>query len=90
MGDEGDQEKYITKRASTMGGAEGDKFYARCAWSTYYNGEGNRIDEMDWNRIMRGFKQIFKEYPDEVEARIALLQLAISFGHKDDANNMEW
>lgn len=94
MGDEGDNVNYSTKRSDTIGGAQGDKLFARFAWFYYNNGGVERVfnaeNPMDWDRIKRGFKQLFKEYPDEVEARIAFLTLALGGNHPDDARNMEW
>ncbi len=94
LGTQGDQQNYINKRADTTGGAQGDKLYARFAWRFFENGESKKVfgnkRHMDWNRIKRGFKQIFKEYPDEVEARIAYLRLCFTGDHEDDARNIEW
>ncbi len=94
LGAKGDQENYINKRADTIGGAQGDKFYARFAWRFFDNGEHSKVfgrtRHMDWNRIKRGFKQLFKEYPDEAEARIAFLQLALTGNHEEDVRNTDW
>lgn len=74
--------------------AQGDQFYALFAWFYYNNGGSSRVfnaeSPMDWERIKRGFKQLFKQYPDEVEVRIAFLTLALGGDHPDDARNMEW
>ncbi len=94
MGEEGDQQNYVNKRADTTGGVQGDKLYARFAWRYYDYGERSKVfgkrRHMDWNRIKRGFNQIFKEYPDEVEARLAFFQLALAGNHDDDAKNIDW
>lgn len=94
LGEPGEQHAFIKKRADTIGGAQGDKFYARVACYQFLHSDSERVvgkgSEYEWPRIKRGFKQIFKEFPDEVEARIAFLRLALSGDHDDDARNMEW
>lgn len=93
MGAEGDQQRYINKRAASMGGAQGDVLYARCAWYFYEGDQAYKVfgeKPMDWERIKRGFRQIFKDYPKESAARLAFIQLALNGDHDDDAVNMEW
>ena len=92
LGKPGEQKAYITKRCDTVGGAEGDKLYARFAWHYFYHSSGDQPYHGDgqfkWDRIKRGFKQIFKEYPDDVEARIAFMQLALDRDDEDAARNV--
>lgn len=94
LGESGEQQEFINKRADTIGGAQGDKFYARVASYMFHHDEKERVigkhAGFEWERIKRGFKQIFKEYPDQVEARIAYLRLAITGDHLDDAKNIDW
>ncbi|PZM80347.1 MAG: hypothetical protein DKT66_13870 [Candidatus Melainabacteria bacterium] len=94
LGEPGEQQAFIKKRADTIGGAQGDKFYARIAFYEFDHGDQEEVvgkgSEYDYPRIKRGFQQIFKDYPDAVEARIAFLRLAFSGEHIDDAKNMEW
>lgn len=94
LGEPGEQQTYIKKRADTISGAQGDKFYARIAFYEFDNSDQEDVvgkgSEYDYPRIKRGFLQIFKDFPDAVEARIAFLRLALTSEHIDDAKNMEW
>lgn len=92
LGQPGEQKAFITKRCDTVGGANGDKLYARFAWNYFFKGSDaepyHHDGKFDWDRIKRGFKQIFKEFPDDVEARIAFLRLALDQDDEDAARNV--
>lgn len=93
LGREGENLKYIEKRADTLGGAEGDKFYAQIAWFLYDDfGEGDELfgsgGKLKWERVERGFKQIFKEFPNDNEARIAFINLAFRADEEDAARHV--
>ena len=89
LGDPGEQQKYVNNKADTIGGAQGDKFYARFAWHYFENHEAYKLfgkrGGFSWDRVEKGFRQIFKEFPDEKEARIAFLRLALFAGKENDA-----
>ncbi len=72
---------YVNRRASALGGDEGNKFYARLvAYEFEYGGSYrhpfSKETGFSWERTKKGFEQIFKDYPSCVEARISYLSLA--------------
>jgi hypothetical protein len=92
MGTPKENWNYIVKRADTLGGAQGDKFFARIAWHVYDNVESperyfGKNGKYKWPRIQRGFKQIFKEFPNDPEARIAFITLALVSDEEDAAKH---
>lgn len=90
VGRNGEKDEYVHKRADTIGGAQGDKFYAQMAWHIYVDlDDGKRLfgkrGKYNWDRVERGFKQIFKEFPDNNEARVAFIRLAFQADREDAA-----
>lgn len=70
--------RYITTQADTVGGAAGD---ARFAMLTKHLLELQPLDfegpnSAQWARVKRGFKQILKERPSDMQARIAFFMMA--------------
>jgi hypothetical protein len=92
LGREGESHKYLQQRADTLGGAEGDKFYAQVVWYIHndtdeevqFEGE----ESFSWDRVARGFKEIFREFPDDNEARIAFINLAYRADKTDAARRV--
>jgi hypothetical protein len=84
-GETDDVKKYIEKRSNTIGGAQGDKLYAQLVWSLFDDDKEVSFEdnEYSWKRVKAGFQQIFKEYPKEMEARIAYLRLALETDDHD-------
>lgn len=86
LGEEIDRIEYVTKRSDSLGGAEGDKFYARIAWDFFDTTNKQNAGEkrrFEWERTKRGFNAIIKEYPDVMDARIGLLTIANSEGDEE-------
>ncbi|MBC7996750.1 MAG: hypothetical protein IAF58_02340, partial [Leptolyngbya sp.] len=80
-GESDDVRKYIEKRSNTVGGANGDKLYAQLTWCRFDDAEDVSFEGSDaysWKRVKAGFAHILKEFPNEMEARIAYLQMALS------------
>ncbi len=60
------------------------------AWHIYVDlDDGKRLfgkrGKYNWDRVERGFKQIFKEFPDNNEARVAFIRLAFQADREDAA-----
>jgi hypothetical protein len=77
--------KYIKARSDAISGKEGDVEYARLVWNNQ-----DKIDNLfgkdspiKWKRVKAGFKQIFAEYPHEMEARIGFMQLTFDSNDSD-------
>ena len=76
-GESGEVESFITKRADSIPGAKGDELYAQLIWSG-----ADSLDNLftpksplKWSRVQAGFKQIFKDFPDNMEARVVYLKM---------------
>lgn len=75
-GEPGEAESYILTRSDTIGGAKGDELYAQLVWWNM-----NYLDDLfhgspiKFARVKEGFKQIFKDFPGELKARLAYLRL---------------
>ena len=80
FGEPGDVEKFVKTRSDAISGKKGDMEYARLVWNNQ-----DKMDDLftpkspiEWVRVKAGFKQIFAEYPHDMEARIAFMQLTFT------------
>ncbi|PZM79224.1 MAG: hypothetical protein DKT66_22355 [Candidatus Melainabacteria bacterium] len=79
LGEKIDRIAYAKKRADSMGGSEGDKYYARMAFEFFddcYGSDADSKDHFDWDKVKTGFASIIKDFPNELEARIAFITIA--------------
>ncbi len=85
-GNDHDAEDYITSRSDALGGVRGDQEYARLVWWAEDNLPNHfKSKSIKWERVKAGFKQIFKEFPAAMEAKIAYIKLAVLFGDDESA-----
>ncbi len=77
-GEEYDTEKYIEKRATEIGGVKGDLARARMAWknSKHLNNAWTAESPMKWVDVKRGFNEMFKQYPNDIDARLAYMNIS--------------
>ncbi|MDQ5967882.1 MAG: hypothetical protein QG625_4039 [Cyanobacteriota bacterium erpe_2018_sw_39hr_WHONDRS-SW48-000098_B_bin.30] len=77
-GEEYDTEKYIEKRATEIGGVKGDLARARMAWknSKHLNNAWTAESPMKWVDVKRGFNEMFKQYPNDIDARLAFMNIS--------------
>lgn len=81
----------IAKRADTIGGARGDEYYAQFVWFEYEDEDDGTIYDntfapgspIKWERMKRGFKQIFKDFPKDIKSRVAFIKFALKAGDED-------
>jgi hypothetical protein len=75
--DKNEWNKFATARADALGSTKGDVAYALLAGACddYYN---NIFKEttIDWKRVKRGYSQIFRAHPSDLNPRIAFVKLA--------------
>lgn len=84
-GADGDVEKYIAARADSVKGPKGDELYAQLVWTIYrYLDNLFAKDSLiSWPRTKAGFHQIFKDFPDNVNARTIYIDFALKANDKD-------
>lgn len=77
LGKKGDPDKFIVSRSDEIGGAKGDMEYARLVWQKQENIPDLFEDGslLKWSRVKSGFKQIFAQYPQDIEPRISFIEL---------------
>ncbi len=70
-------EEFIEKRANQIGGNEGDKAYAQLVWSErpYLENLFAAQSPIQWSRVKKGFKQIFREFPQDQNAKSTYFSL---------------
>lgn len=72
---------YAGKLADRTGGADGDKLYARLAWSILsfglYDNIMTEFPNLKWSRIDKGLQAILTEYPDSINTQSIRLRFAI-------------
>jgi hypothetical protein len=82
-GSEGALKQYVLSRAEAAGKTKGDEVYAQLVSSIPYvfypNNPYFKADMFDWNRIKKGYHQIFQDYPHSYQMRSFYLCLAIAY-----------
>ena len=78
LGTDREAERYIAERSDAISGARGDEVYAQLVW---YEEDGledlfTKASTITWKRTKAGFQQIFKDFPDDMDARLEFIQLA--------------
>lgn len=83
---------YAGKLADRVGGADGDKLYARLAWSILsyglYDNIMTEFPNLKWSRIDKGFQAILAEYPDSISTQNVRLRFAILANQKPLAKQL--
>jgi hypothetical protein len=83
-GSETEWPDFAAKVADKIGGANGDKLYARIAWYIsnlgLYDNLFTEFPNLKWTRIDRGMQALLKEYPNSPNVQNAYLKLAIEAG----------
>lgn len=86
-GSDAEVRKFIETRSNTIGGAQGDKLYAQLVWYIHWCYSMDELFGTDvplnWERVKKGFKQIFAEYPNDMDARIEFIKLALEAKDND-------
>lgn len=76
----GEFEKWLNSACDKIGGAAGDKMYARIVWqmdSTFmYPDLFPSLPGLSWERVKRGMNLLKKEYPNSMALRAELAKLA--------------
>ncbi|HEY9792304.1 MAG TPA: hypothetical protein V6D22_18015 [Candidatus Obscuribacterales bacterium] len=64
--------------ADRIGGAKGDEFYAQAIYqaTNYYHNIFSDDTKVDWDRVKRGCKQIIADFPQDIQARLIMVDLA--------------
>ncbi len=79
----GDKEwpEFAAQAANRVGGADGDKLYARIAWSVLGHGLYDNIftsfPNLQWARIDKGLQALQKEYPDSISTQSIRVRFAM-------------
>lgn len=74
----------VKKHADSLGGEEGDLFFARCCVRVYQNRYYENFVKdapVDWTRLKRGLEVCLKRYPDSIWAKTRLCYFC---GHKGE------
>ncbi len=75
---------FAAKAADKIGGANGDKLYARIAWYIsnlgFYDNMFTEFPNLKWSRIDQGMQALLKEYPNSANVQNEYLKLAIQAG----------
>jgi hypothetical protein len=88
LGSDMEAGQYIQTRADKIGGAKGDEAYAQIYHYVTCSEQNNLVDMPErsspkWKRIKAGYKKIFKDYPDDMDARLQLLTDAFTCGDSE-------
>lgn len=75
---------FAAKEADRIGGAAGDKLYARLAWYVlnlqFYDNIFTEFPNLQWTRVEKGLKVLLKEYPNSANVQNIYLKMAIEAG----------
>lgn len=84
-GEPGETEAFINKRAATIGGTKGDMVRTQLACNivNYLDDVFSEHSALKWTDIKRGFIEVFKKYPDDMEMRVNYMQLARPAGDEE-------
>lgn len=77
-GEEYETQRYIQERAAALGGTKGDVARTRMAWyiSRHLNDAWGPDSPLKWEDVKRGFIVLFKRYPNDVDPRIAFMNMS--------------
>lgn len=91
-GDDKEWPDFAAKAADKIGGAAGDKLYARMAWYVselqFYDNMFTEFPNLKWSRVEKGLKVLLKEYPNSVNVQNIYLKLAIEAGQSTLAKQL--
>ena len=89
FGKPGDAEKYIIARSNAISGKQGDEEYARLVWNNQDNLPPlfSPPSPIKWKRVQAGFRQIFNDFPHDMEARIAFIELTFVSNDSEALNS---
>lgn len=83
-GDEKSWTDFAAKEADKIGGAAGDKLYARLAWYVmdlgFYDNIFTEFPSLKWSRVEKGLKVLLKEYPNSINVQNVYLRFAMQAG----------
>ena len=84
-GEKGEVEKFIESRADEIGGDRGDMLYAQLVWndSAYFEDLFSESSPIKWPRVKAGFRKLFKEFPADMQSRVAFIEIGKSSGDID-------
>jgi hypothetical protein len=92
-GEPGEWQKFAQESADKIGGAEGDKVYARMIWNIeWLAGEEYASDfhsgRLSWDRAKRGFHGLMAEYADDWGPPSEFCTLSVMAGDRQQAKEL--